>query len=102
MRRELRRWRREGGDGKDYKERKKEYTRVCEEKKKKKVDRWEKEVEGIRTEGQVWKVVNRERKRRRGVNEEIKIEEWDEYFRELLVGGGGGMEGKKGGRNREG
>ena len=54
------------GDGKYCKERKKEYTRVCEENKKKEGDRWEKEVEGIRTEGPVWKVVNRERKRRRG------------------------------------
>lgn len=41
-------------------------------------------MEGARTEGQVWKIVNRERCRRRRINEGIKIEEWEEYFRELL------------------
>lgn len=41
---------------------------------------WE-ELEGVWTEGQVWKVVNRERKRRR-VNEKMKMAEWDDYFRD--------------------
>ena len=59
---------------------------MCEEKKKKEMERWEEELEGVRTEGQVWKVVNRERGRRRKVNERIKMEEWDEYFRGLLGG----------------
>ena len=86
VRKELRRWRKEGGDGKMYAERRKEYRKLCEEKKKKEVEGWEKELEGVRNEGQVWKVVIREMKKRRGVNEEIKLEEWEEYFRELLGG----------------
>lgn len=36
-----------------------------------------------RREGQVWEVVNKERKKR-GVNGEIKMEEWTEYFKELM------------------
>lgn len=30
--------------------------------------------------------VNRERKKRRGVNEDIEMGEWDRYFRDLLGG----------------
>ena len=82
----LRRWRREGGDGKEYKERKKEYRIKCEEKKRGEVEKWEKEVVGAKTEGQVWKVVNWERKRRRRIEEGIKMEEWEEYFKGLLGG----------------
>ncbi|XP_024871881.1 uncharacterized protein LOC112454616, partial [Temnothorax curvispinosus] len=50
------------------------------------MEKWEAEVKEIRTEGQVWKVVNRERKRRRRVNEGISMQEWDGYFKELLGG----------------
>ena len=47
----MRKWRREGGDGREYKEKKREYARLCEEKRKKEVERWVREVEGVRTEG---------------------------------------------------
>ena len=86
MRKELRKWRREGGNGRKYKELKREYGRLCEEKRSKEVERWMKEVEGVRTEGEVWKVVNRGRKRKGRVNEGIAMGDWDEYFRGLLGG----------------
>lgn len=41
----------------------------------------------IRTEGQVWEVVSRKRRRRRKVNN-IAMEEWDKYFKKLFLGGG--------------
>lgn len=63
---------------------------MCEEKKRREVERWEAEVKEIRTEEQVWKVVNRERKRRKRLNEGISMQEWDRYFRDLL----GGVEGR--------
>ena len=40
---------------------------MCEEKRRREVVKWEKELEGIMTEEQVWKVVNRERRKRRRV-----------------------------------
>ena len=86
VRKELRRWRRKGGDGGEYRESKRKYGRMCEEKRKEELERWEKELEGVRTEGQVWKVVNRERKRRKRVNEGIKMEAWEEHFKGLLGG----------------
>lgn len=66
---ERRKWRREGEDAKNYRERKKVYGRLCDEKRKKEVERWERELEVVRTEGQVWKVVNGERGKKTRVNE---------------------------------
>lgn len=65
---------------------KREYRKLCEEKRKKERERWEKEIEGVKTESQVWRVVNRERRKRGGVNEGIEMKEWESYFRELLGG----------------
>lgn len=38
-------------------------------------------------ESEVWELINRERKKRVGINEGIGMEEWKEYFMELLGGG---------------
>ncbi|XP_043271213.1 golgin subfamily A member 6-like protein 1 [Venturia canescens] len=86
VRRELERWKREGREEERYRQEKRKFRRMCEEKKKKERERWEREIEGIRTEGQVWEVVNRGRKKRKGVNKKIRREEWDRYFREGLGG----------------
>jgi len=48
---------------------------LCERKRKEKNERWEREVEGIKSEEMVWKVVNKERKRRKKLNEGIGMEE---------------------------
>lgn len=37
-------------------------------------------------EGKVWELVNRERRSRKRINEEIKLEDWKEYFMGLLGG----------------
>ncbi|XP_076287327.1 uncharacterized protein LOC143212411 [Lasioglossum baleicum] len=100
-REELRKWRKEGGDGLAFRERKREYQKLCEERKKKEREKWEKEIEGIKTESQVWKVVSRERKRRSRIDERIRMEEWEQYFRDLL-GGVEGRVGKLGKSRREG
>lgn len=66
MRRQLRR---RGDNDERYREKKRSYKELCEEKKRKEQERWEKDGKGAKTEGQVWKIVNSERKRR------IQIEE---------------------------
>lgn len=38
-------------------------------------------------EAQVWKLVNRERKEKKIISADIKIEEWESYFTPLLKGG---------------
>ena len=71
---------------------------MCKKKRDEENEKWSKEAQEARTEGEVWKIVNRERKRRKGVNEGIEEKEWREYFMTLL----GGVEGRvrKGGRRR--
>lgn len=39
-----------------------------------------------REESEVWEIVNMERRKTRRINEGIKREEWEEYFRRLLGG----------------
>lgn len=63
---------------------KKDYRSLCKEKKRKERESWEKQIEGVKMEGQ-WRIINRERKKRK---EEIKMEEWEGHFREVLGGVG--------------
>ncbi|XP_070519746.1 golgin subfamily A member 6-like protein 22 [Cardiocondyla obscurior] len=85
---ELEKWRESGGSGNEYKKSKKEYKKLCDRKKEEEKRKWEKEVEQAKTKGDVWKIVNKGRKERRGVDEKIEIREWKDYFRGVL----GGME----------
>lgn len=40
----------------------------------------------VKTEGQVWVILSRKRRRGKKVNEGIEMGEWDRHFRELLKG----------------
>jgi hypothetical protein len=80
----LREWRRNKIDRSRFLEVKRRYRERCREKKKQKRERKEKEIKEIRTEREVWKYINRERKE--PVSEEITIQEWEEYFMKLLEG----------------
>lgn len=50
-------------------------------------------------ESEVWEIVNRERRKRKKINEYIEMEDWKEHFMRLL----GGVENRvvKGGEMRE-
>lgn len=63
---------------------------VCIRKKQEENLKWEKQIEEAKQEGQIWEIVNKERKRRKEMNREIGMEEWEEHFRGLL----GGVEGR--------
>jgi len=52
-----------------------EYKELCEQKKKEENEKWEKEVKRVKWESQVWGIVNRERRKWKGIKEDIKIEE---------------------------
>lgn len=41
------------------------YRRMCDEKKKKKNERWEREIEEVKTKRQVWEVVGRRRRKKK-------------------------------------
>lgn len=76
MKKEIRNWRKKEGERNEYIVLKKNIE-DCVRRKRKKGESWEREIEEMKTKGQMWKVINRERKRRNGVKEEIKIEEWE-------------------------
>lgn len=87
VRKALREWKRKGEGGEEYRRERREYIReLCEEKKREKNEEWERKPRKVRMEGQVWEVVNREKRKRRKVNGEIKMGEWEEYFRRMLGG----------------
>lgn len=69
MRKELRGCRRIEGNSEEYKRVKREYKALCERKKKEENDRWEKQVVEARRENEVWEIINRERKKRKEINE---------------------------------
>lgn len=105
VRRKLREWRRNEGDGEEYRKEKREYKELCERKKKVENDRWERRAEEAKKESEVWEIINKERKWRRRVGEGIEMVEWKEYFMRLT----GGVEEKvvrgrrrKGGNEKEG
>jgi len=51
------------------------YREHCKVKKQRERERWERKLEGVRSEGDVWKVVNKGRKRRKRVKEGIEMKE---------------------------
>ena len=101
MRKALRVWRRVGGSGIRYKKERAEYKLLCGKKKKEENERWIKEAQEAKTEGEVWRVVNKERKRGKGVNKKIVAEEWREYFMRILGGAEDKTAEERGGRRAE-
>lgn len=86
-RKELRKWKRKGRDGGEYREKKKEYKELCERKKKEENEKWEKKTMEARRERDMWEIVHKERKRGGRINKGIiSKEKWVNYFMELLGG----------------
>ncbi|KMQ85710.1 hypothetical protein RF55_15573 [Lasius niger] len=82
VRQELRKWRK----GDRYREVKREYKEMCERKKKEEGEKWMREAGEAKIENKVWELINRERRKRKGVDEGIQVEEWKEHFMGLLGG----------------
>lgn len=54
-----------GGDGKRYKEKKREYRKICERKKTEENKKWMRKAQEARTEGQVWGILRLEKRKGR-------------------------------------
>lgn len=63
VRRTLNAWRKGRSERKEYRRVKKKYKRLCERKRRQKNERWERIVEEVRLEGQIWKIVNKDRRK---------------------------------------
>lgn len=74
---------------------------MCERKKKEEAEEWAKEAREAKTEGKMWKIVNRERRKRRRMNEGISAKKWREYFMGLLGEIGGRVVGGRGEMRRK-
>lgn len=64
--------------GDRYRAVKRGYKELRERKRREKSERWTKLAKNARTEGQVWMIINREKKKRRNING-IKIKERVEF-----------------------
>ena len=59
---------------------------MCEKKKEEDNKRFEEEAEKASSEAKIWKIVNRERKTRKRINQDIDMVKWKKYFMVLLGG----------------
>jgi len=67
--------------------RKRKYIRkYVKERRERRMKNAKKETEEAKTKVQVWNIVNRQRKKWKGINKDIEREEWERYFRETLAG----------------
>ncbi|XP_067209997.1 uncharacterized protein [Linepithema humile] len=71
---------------KKYVEKRKEYRKWCEEEKRKHEEEEEQKIKLIRTEKEAWKYINKFRKKREGIDENIEMKKWNAQFMELLGG----------------
>lgn len=63
-RKALRKWKQGKGDKEEYNKKRREYKKTCEEKRDKQQKRIEEEIEQLRNKNDIWKYINRERKKR--------------------------------------
>lgn len=77
-------WRKGLVDKEVYLVEKRDYRKLREKKKEKWNKKLLKKAREAKTQEQIWKVVNRERKRKGEINREIRTEEWEEHFRKIL------------------
>jgi len=87
LRKKLRRWRKRGGEGEEYKRCKREYKELCKRKKGEENLKWEVRAREARKENEIWEIINWDKKRRRKVNVGL---EWRNGRNILRVLGGVG------------
>jgi len=59
----LRKWREKGGEGKDYKRKKREYKELCRKTKQEDNEKWERRAREVRKKGEVWELLSKEEER---------------------------------------
>lgn len=57
----------------EYTRKRRENIKSCYKKKKEENKSWEKKAKEARRESEIWKIINRERKGRKRINEEIRM-----------------------------
>ncbi|XP_070162472.1 golgin subfamily A member 6-like protein 22 [Polyergus mexicanus] len=86
LRKELRRMKKGKINREEYIGKRREYKIWCDNEKKKHEKEEEKKIKLIRTEEKAWKYINKYRKKREKIDENIDLESWNSHFMELLGG----------------
>ncbi|XP_066583776.1 repetitive organellar protein-like [Prorops nasuta] len=81
---EVKKWRRGELEREGYIKGKKEYRELCERKREERSEEFKKEIEGIKTEGEIWKLLRRLRVKEERREDGIDIEKWRDHFMRLL------------------
>ena len=85
-RKALRNWRRGKGDKEDYQKKRREYKKVCDERRRELQENTENEIMQLKGENQIWEYINKQRKKRIGISNKIDLKEWKDHFKTLLEG----------------
>ncbi|XP_039304823.1 golgin subfamily A member 6-like protein 22 [Solenopsis invicta] len=89
-------------DREDYIARRKEYKEWCKEQKKRHEQAEEEEIRKIKSEKEAWKYINKYGKQRKErISDDIRMDEWREYFIGLLGGTQSKIELEKGEQEKE-
>ena len=76
----LRLWKRNLVAFEEYRNKKKEFKQFCQAKKKEQEKKYEEEIRNIKHGKELWKFINKERKKRVEISENIQLEEWKKLF----------------------
>lgn len=79
-------WKKGEGNKFDYTESRKSFRKMCKEKEAKLKEDEVKEIRKIKTESDVWKYLNKGRKKRIPPEEEITMQTWKKHFMDILNG----------------
>lgn len=86
VKRSYKKWKR-GKIGKEkYMEERRKFRELLEKKQKEKREEEEEELKKLKKEAEVWKYINKKRGKKKWKENNIKKEEWRNYFRRLLDG----------------
>ncbi|KAK2574800.1 hypothetical protein KPH14_012991, partial [Odynerus spinipes] len=80
LRKKLRDWKKGKCNKEELWQERKEYKEWCEFKRRKLIEEEEVKLYNIKSEKEVWSYINRFRRRREEINEDITIEEWRQHF----------------------
>lgn len=79
VRRRLREWRKRTCE-REYRKKRRKYKDLCDRKRRLENKRWKRKITEARREAEVWKVINRDRNKRKKINAEIEMGKWRDQF----------------------
>ncbi|XP_043476186.1 uncharacterized protein LOC122507501 [Leptopilina heterotoma] len=97
----IRKWKIGKIDKSAYLEKRREWRTICKQKEKDHKEKEENDLKNIKDEKEVWKYLNKGRKKKSIEDNNIKDEEWIEHFKNLLEGSEVRITGTAGDLNRE-